>query len=600
MGIQSLDFEQLFKIDETASSITNQWEEWYGAQRPIRQRWDEVEEYSFATSTRETTNATVGGFSSEEANRKGWSHSTHFPKITNIRDLLSAQYADALFSTDDWLQYKGFDQDAVTIEKREQAEQYVKQKWQLGDSDTVIQQLLDDWIDTGNSYAFVDYINESEPSDDEDIFLPGYRGPKLYRINPRDIVFNPFAPSWKRTPKIIRSIKTVAELHRDSEDHPELGYTAEALELLRQQRIAAGGMKAEDINKFSHVEAIGMGSASQYLKSPYVEVLEFYGDMMLGDEFLKDHVITVIDRSIVLRSQPTNVKIHHAVWRRRRDNLMGMGPLENLVGIQYMLNHMHNAFADVLDESLMPTTVVIGDMEPTGYDKFGGMLNTEYTSSNGEGKIDFSRPDPSILQADFGLQAMENQMEVYAGAPRELGGMRTPGEKTAFEVNQLQTAAYRMFNNKILSFQKEFLEPIVNDFLVVGKRNLTSGEIVEFQDKELGIQVFMTITAEDLSTNGKLIPVGARHFIQRSKFLQEAQQFMGILAQDPEVLLHFSSEKTAEMLNKTFDIDNFQAFEPYIRIVERQQAEQMLSTARQEVAAQSAIPSDGSPIQPLQ
>jgi len=343
-----------------------------------------------------------------------------------------------------------------------------------------------------------------------------------------------------------------------------------------------------------------MGSASQYLKSPYVEVLEFYGDMMLGDEFLKDHVITVIDRSIVLRSQPTNVKIHHAVWRRRRDNLMGMGPLENLVGIQYMLNHMHNAFADVLDESLMPTTVVIGDMEPTGYDKFGGMLNTEYTSSNGEGKIDFSRPDPSILQADFGLQAMENQMEVYAGAPRELGGMRTPGEKTAFEVNQLQTAAYRMFNNKILSFQKEFLEPIVNDFLVVGKRNLTSGEIVEFQDKELGIQVFMTITAEDLSTNGKLIPVGARHFIQRSKFLQEAQQFMGILAQDPEVLLHFSSEKTAEMLNKTFDIDNFQAFEPYIRIVERQQAEQMLSTARQEVAAQSAIPSDGSPIQPLQ
>ena len=599
MGSNSLDLETLSTPDEMASSIFNQHEEWRLGSQGIRSKWDEVESYLFATSTRETTNSESGGFSSEEANRNGWSHSTHNPKLTNIRDLLSAQYDDALFGTEDWLQYQGFDREAVLLAKRQHAESYVKTKWRLSGADRTMQTLIDDWIDTGNAFAFVDYVSDKTQDDSEEMFLPGYTGSVVNRINPRDIQFNILAPVFDKAPKIIRTVKTVAELHRDAEDHPELGYSHEILDLITRKRLAAGGIKAEEIDKHKQIHKCGFGSASLYLKSPYVEILEYYGDMMFDGEFLRDRVITVVDGAHVLRNQPTHIKIRQSVWRRRRDNLMGMGPLENIVGLQYMLNHLSNAFADVLDESLIPTTIKIGDMEATGYDKFGGLLNTEYTSLSGEGKIDFSRPDASILQANLGLDQIKNEMEVMAGAPRELGGIKTPGEKTATEVNALQTGAFRMFNNKTISFQKDFLEPLVNDFLALGRKYFVGSELVSTKDPDLGIEVFQSITKEDLTSNGQLVPVGARHFIQRNKFLQEAANFSQMLTADPELAQHFSSVRMAEMLNATFDIDNFKIFEPYIRITERQEAASMTQTAAGQVAQESAIPTDGGPIQPI-
>ena len=599
MGSASLDFETLKVQDNLAANIYNQYEEWRLGSAGIKDKWSEVEEYLFATSTRETSNAHVGGFSSEEENRTGWSHSTHNPKLTNIRDLLSAQYDDALFGTDDWLQYQGHDREAVHMDKRAKAEAYVKTKWRLSGADSTMQHLIDDWIDTGNAFAMVDYVSEKSYDSDTELFTPGYKGSRVYRINPRDIEFNILAPDFKSAPKIVRTIKTVAELWRDAEDHPELGYSSEILDLINKKRVVAGSVKAEEIDKHKQIHKCGFGSASLYLKSPYVEVLEYYGDMMYDGEYLRDHVITVVDGAHVLRKQPTHIKIHHTPWRRRRDNLMGMGPLENIVGMQYMLNHLSNAFADVLDESLIPTVIRVGDMEATGYDKFGGLTSTEYTSMSGEGSIDFSRPDASILQANLGLDQIKNEMEVMAGAPRELGGIKTPGEKTATEVNALQTGAFRMFNNKTIAFQKEFLEPIVNDFLILGKKYITEPEIVQSKDAELGIDVFLSITKEDLTSNGQLVPVGARHFIQRNKFLQEAANFSQMLTADPEVAQHFSSVKMAEMLNATFDIDNFKLFEPYVRISERQESASLSQAAAGQVASQSAIPADGGPIQEL-
>lgn len=594
-GTTSLDFEQLTRVDDLAAFVGNQYEEWYSAFRPLHEKWDEIEQYLFATSTRETSNANVGGFSSEEGNRNGFSHSTHYPKLCNCRDLLSSQYLDALFSTDDWLRFKGYDQSSSTLEMRKKAQEYVLTKWRLSASDVEVQRLIDDWIDTGNSFAFVDYIQETEPVD-EDLKGFGYHGPKLYRINPRDIVFNVLSPSWDRSPKIVRSIKTLSELYRDAEDHPELGYSSEILDLIRQKRITAKPMHAHDINKHKQIQKCGFGTPAQYLKSDYVEILEFYGDMMFGHEYLKDHVITIVDRQVVLRKQPTNVKIRHCAWRRRRDNLMGMSPLENVVGIQYTINHLYNMFADLLDESLIPTVIKIGDIQETGIPKFGGILNSEYSSDSMEGKVDFIRPDASIFQANFGIEMLENKIESYVGAPRELGGIRTPGEKTAYEVEQLQQAAYRLFNNRILAFQKEFLEPLVNDFLIVGRRNLSGLDLIEQRDQDLGIDVFTQITKEDLTVNGKLIPVGARHFIERNKFLREATQFFQNLAQDPEVQQHFSSVKTAEMLERAMDVSNFKVFEPFVRITERQESARMSQAAQAQVIEEAGVPVGGSPM----
>ena len=71
----------------------------------------------------------------------------------------------------------------------------------------------------------------------------------------------------------------------------------------------------------------------------------------------------------------------------------------------------------------------------------------------------------TIIAASNEIHTLEEKMELYSGAPREAMGIRTAGEKTAFEVQSLQNAAGRIFQEKITSFEIELLEPILNAML---------------------------------------------------------------------------------------------------------------------------------------
>jgi len=48
-------------------------------------------------------------------------------------------------------------------------------------------------------------------------------------------------------------------------------------------------------------------------------------------------------------------------------------------------------------------------------------------------------------------------MEEMAGAPKEAMGIRTPGEKTRYEVQSLENRSGRIFNHKVLNFSINFL-----------------------------------------------------------------------------------------------------------------------------------------------
>ena len=43
-----------------------------------------------------------------------------------------------------------------------------------------------------------------------------------------------------------------------------------------------------------------------------------------------------------------------AGWRPRPDNLYAMGPLDNLVGMQYRIDHLENLKSDVFDQIAYP------------------------------------------------------------------------------------------------------------------------------------------------------------------------------------------------------------------------------------------------------
>src|SRR5690606_10501779 len=112
-----------------------------------------------------------------------------------------------------------------------------------------------------------------------------------------------------------------------------------------------------------------------------------------------------------------------------------------------------------------------------------------------------------------------------AGAPREAMGIRTPGEKTATEIDRLTTAASRIFQEKITSFEINLLEPHLNDQLEISIRNFDGADVVRTMDNSLGIVEFAAITTDDLSSAGVIRPVGARHFPETAN---ELQNLLGI------------------------------------------------------------------------
>ena len=268
----------------------------------------------------------------------------------------------------------------------------------------------------------------------------------------------------------------------------------------------------------------------------------------------------------------------HVSWRPRPDNLMGMGPLDNLVGMQYRLDHLENLKADVFDQIAHPMAIIYGMVEDFEWEP-GGRIYADV-----DARVEILRPDATALNAEFQMDKLMQNMEELAGAPRQAMGIRTPGEKTAFEVQALENAAGRIFQQKIQKFEEEFVEPLLNQMLEVARRNLEGAEQVKVLDDDFAIQEFLTITPEKLNQRGKLYPIGARHFASQAQVVQNLLGFVNSAAyQDPSVQAHISGKRIAELMEEMLGLDKFELYEPNIRISENQESQSQSAAAQEEV-----------------
>jgi hypothetical protein len=299
-------------------------------------------------------------------------------------------------------------------------------------------------------------------------------------------------------------------------------------------------------------------------------------------------VITVVDRWNTIRDVEVDTwtgkpHIYHVGWRGRPDNLWSQGPLDNLVGIQYRIDHLENARADAFDQMLDPDIVFAGDVEDIM--QIGGAKHYYITEA---GSIQYLRPDTTVLSADLQINELVDSMEVFALSPREALGFRTPGEKTLGEFQGLTNAAARSFQHKVNIFQ-EFLEEIVNAELEVAVRNLDGVDVIEVVDDDLGAVEFRTITKSDITSRGRLIPTGARHFARNTQLVQNLQSLQQGPLSDPEVAQHFSSVGLAGMYQELMDLEGgTQLVQPYIRIEERLESQRRMQVASDQ-AQQEAL-----------
>ena len=91
-----------------------------------------------------------------------------------------------------------------------------------------------------------------------------------------------------------------------------------------------------------------------------------------------------------------------------------MGPLDNLVGLQYRIDHLENLKADVFDQIAYPILKIKGgDVEDFVFEPGARIYLGD------EGDVGYMSPDTTALQADLQIQNLADTMEEMAGAPRQ-------------------------------------------------------------------------------------------------------------------------------------------------------------------------------------
>lgn len=582
MSRKPLEIGRMFDRDNLAEVIAHTWNTYNQQRREKIEEWKELRNYIFATDTTKTTNKQLP-----------WKNKTTLPKLCQIRDNLHSNYKSALFPNDEWLRWEGYSKEDSLKEKTSKIQAYMSNKARNSHFITEFSKIIYDYIDYGNCFSTVAY-EESFITDDDGKQVIDYIGPKIVRISPMDIVFNPLAASFKDSFKIIRSMKSIGEIRAMVEHEPENGNLKEILDKRGKMVQHLASYRQEDGDKLDGLNVDGFGSYIEYIQGDTVEVLEFYGDIhdSQTQEYRSGRIITVIDRMWVIRDVPIpswfgRAPIFHAGWRLRPDNLWAMGPLDNLVGLQYRIDHLENLKADAMDLAVLPPLKIIGEVEQFEY----GPLSQIHIDENGDVQ-ELAKNAQWVIQANNEIANLTVLMEQFAGAPSEAMGIRTPGEKTMYEVQRLENAAGRIFQEKVNNLEIELLEPSLNNMLETAKRNMNVSDIVRVMDDDLGVQVFTDIKKEDITASGKIRAIGARHFAAQALLMQNLTQLysspIGQL-----VAPHTSSKKLSKLVEDIMGIGRWELFSPNVAVFEQQETQRLMNQAGEDLEMEQAVGPDG-------
>lgn len=548
---KTFEIYELQQPDSLATAIANKFIGWENARDTWYRNAKETLENLYATSTKDIYNQS-----------KETDNSTHIPKLTQIRDMIITYYLDAMFSLPDYVDWEAYDSESINFEARTTLKSVCKQMVEDSQFKPIIRELVEDFVDYGNAFATAVNVRETLVNNGQYSII--YEGPKAVRIDPMSIYFDPLAVNFARAPKIIRTIKTLGELMVEADEMPDqtIEYK-EALNKAIEKRTKIRNelaLNAGDLIKDDICNIAGLGSWSDYYNSDTVELLTFYGDLydIENNKLHKNTRIVIMDRSTVLLEEPIknhgfNCNIFKAGWRDRKDNLWSMSPLDNIKGMQFMVDFLENKRADVFNYISNPVVVRRGDVEMPE-DIYPGC---EIGVDN-DGDVDFLRPDATALQADLYVDRYMRLMEEMVGAPREAMGFRSPGEKTAFEVSQLNTASSRLFNEKTRKFETEMLEPLLTLMLRIFLSNPNRTVKIR-NEQEDGTVMFDEINLDDLSSQGRFVAMGSNTYTEKARIAQTLMQIYnsGIVS-DPLVFNYFDPQIIAKAIAYTTGLDSWQ------------------------------------------
>lgn len=571
-----LELDDVISKDVLATKITETWLDWDGRRQIKKNEWEEVRRYVYATNTDQTSNSSLP-----------WKNKTTVPKLCQIRDNLFANYTATLFPKRKWLEWEADNADSNSLLKRDAIVNYMSWVVEQPSFRPEAEKLIQDYIDFGNCFATVEWKDMRVEQDSKT--QVGFVGPALRRISPLDIVFNPTSESFIESPKVIRSVISTGELksllERMSNDENRQEYET-LYKYLRDIRFHAQQFQGDWIQRDRLYQMDGFSSFREYLSSDTVEVLTFFGDWYdpYADELQKNRVITVVDRHKLINNRSNDSfygypPIFHSPWRRKQDNLWGMGPLDNLVGMQYRMDHVENMKADIWDLVTYPVQKIKGFVDDYTWQPGEKIFVTD------EGDVELVQPDVQIMQSNSEIGLLAQTMEEMAGAPREAMGIRSPGEKTKYEVQRLENASGRLFQNKIFQFS-DFLDDCLNAMLELSQRNMSSITSIRVFNDDFQTTTFQNLTVDDITGIGRIRAVGARHFAEQAEMVQNLTSLTGS-GLWPAVQPHFSGIVMAKILESIFDLKDYHVVTPYVALAEQADAQRYIQAMQEQLSKET-------------
>lgn len=582
MPVKTFDINHDIETDSLAENISNKWISWINGRQQWEERYRKVLQYLYSTTT-----DTIYGQASNP-----WCSNVHIPKMTQLRDVLITYELESLFSLSNYFEFEGFTQDSNTLLNRNIIKNLLKNMLDEGGFKPTVEKLVSDYIDAGN--CFVMPIWESQQVEDSNGLKSLYwEGAKAVRINPLDIVFDPTACDFKDSPKIIRTVLSLGELTVLAEKDPIMKKGLDKALTIRQDIMTA--VTNGDTIKGDEITIAGFGNWSTYVTSDVVEILTFYGTVydVVKKELHKNKKITIMDRRVLLKEEPMEDLcgydfIYKGGYRDRKDILWSMSPLENLLGMQARIDFLENKRSDCYDATVNPIRVIKGNVDMPDALGPGDEIRMDVDCD-----VHYLAPDTSILTADTLMDRYEIKMEEFVGSPKEVLGFRTPGEKTMYEVEQLMTAATRLFQRQIRKFEREILEPIINSLLQLYlKRKAGQTISLKFWDAEKEYYSFKDINVDEINAAGRIVVYGTEIAQDKAKVSQSLQMLgQNPLFMDEVVRNNFSPLELGKVFSYVSGLDRysdlFKKDSRLYEITEQQKTIEGLANQLDEVKAES-------------
>lgn len=548
MPTKTFDIAVNLPKESLAENISEKWKTWLDARATWEERYRKTLQYLYSTTT-----DTIYGQASNP-----WSANVHIPKLTQLRDVLITYELESLFSLKDYFNFEGFTKDSNTIKNRNLIKDLMRNLLEEGDFRGTIEKICADYIDCGNCFAMPVWETKTT-KDIAGMSTIYWEGSKALRINPLDIVFDPTAASFENSPKIIRTVLSIGELAVLADKDPVMKEAFNKAMGVRKNVMSA--MTNGDTIKDEMINIAGFGSWASYFSSEIVELLTFYGTLYETKENkLHENVkITIMDRTTILKEEPLEDicgynYIFKSGYRDRKDTLWSMSPLENILGMQARIDFLENKRSDCYDATVNPVKLIRGNVDMPDSTGPGDEIRMDTDAD-----VRYLAPDTSILTADNQIDRYAYQMEEIVGSPKEMLGFRTPGEKTMFEVNQLYTAATRLFQRQIRKFEREMMEPLLNAMF---KQYLSkkAGQTIQLKtwDSENDFYDFVEVKIDDIEALGR-ITVSGSEVAQDKQQMAQALQMLGQnpLFLDEAVRNNFSTAELGRIFAYVTNLDKF-------------------------------------------